>query len=42
MRESPTDRLVSAEHIGRKTVTVHDVVFALKRQGSTIYVSARL
>lgn len=28
------------EHANRKTVTTLDVVYALKKQGNTIYVSA--
>ena len=31
------DAVTYTEHAGRKTVTTVDVVFALKRQGRTIY-----
>ncbi|OWY98552.1 Histone H4 [Phytophthora megakarya] len=31
------DAIVYSEHSNRKTITVMDVIFALKRQGRTLY-----
>ncbi|KAK6617328.1 trifunctional histidinol dehydrogenase [Polyplax serrata] len=37
LRRNPRDAVTYTEHAKRKTVTAMDVVYALKRQGRTLY-----